>query len=171
MSDSTSESLRKKFTPEEDIQLKELVKIHGAKKWIEIAKSMPGRTGRQCRDRFQNYLSPCLTNGPWNKEDDLLLLQKVQVFGSTWSKIIQYFPGRSPNNVKNRYNIHLARFQSDIEKFKEQNGFCSDKKLNSNISNQNDFSVWDFFKPEEEISSPESYISTDQFFSAFAESF
>lgn len=43
---------RKKFSPEEDEQLKKLVEKMGSKKWGNIAKFMPGRTGRQCRDRY-----------------------------------------------------------------------------------------------------------------------
>lgn len=42
----------KKWTPEEDAKMKELVKIHGLKKWCTIAESLPGRTGKQCRERY-----------------------------------------------------------------------------------------------------------------------
>lgn len=42
----------KKWTPEEDTKMKELVKIHGLKKWCTIAESLPGRTGKQCRERY-----------------------------------------------------------------------------------------------------------------------
>ena len=165
-----SETPRKKFTPEEDARLRELVKQIGAKKWLDIAKSMPGRTGRQCRDRFQNYLSPKLTNGPWSKDDDLQLLRKVKEFGSSWSKIIQFFPGRSTNNVKNRYNIHLAKYNLDVEKFlatqqpQNQNKDPEVPKKAETVSPASadpivDRTVWDFFKYEQN-----SYEMNDEAF-------
>ena len=152
MSVAQSETIRKKFTPEEDNILRDLVKRYGAKKWIEIAKAIPGRTGRQCRDRFQNYLSPSLTNGPWTKEDDLLLLQKVRELGSSWSKIIPHFPGRSPNNIKNRYNIHLSKHINDVDQFKAQNG-----EIITQSSEHSEISFWDTFKPDDELSSPGAF--------------
>lgn len=100
---------RTKFSAAEDELLRKTVQKYGAKKWNTIAQHLPGRTARQCRDRFQNYLSPDLTNGPWSHEEDLLLLEKVDEYGSCWSKINKFFVGRSPNNIKNRYNTHLAK--------------------------------------------------------------
>jgi hypothetical protein len=41
---------------EEDALLRELVKEVGAKKWSVIAESIPGRAGKQCRERWLNHL-------------------------------------------------------------------------------------------------------------------
>ena len=41
---------------EEDALLRELVKQGGAKKWSVIAESIPGRAGKQCRERWLNHL-------------------------------------------------------------------------------------------------------------------
>ena len=45
---------------QEDLKVIELVRIHGAKKWSLIADHLPGRIGKQCRERcvvaFEN---PC----------------------------------------------------------------------------------------------------------------
>lgn len=110
--ESSANLLRMKFSPAEDEILKNAVQKIGARKWSAIASYLPGRTARQCRDRFQNYLKPNLTNGPWSHDEDTLLLQKVKEYGSSWSKISQFFNGRSPNNLKNRYNTHLSKFNS-----------------------------------------------------------
>lgn len=40
------------WTAEEDAKVIELVNIHGAKKWSLIADHLPGRIGKQCRERF-----------------------------------------------------------------------------------------------------------------------
>lgn len=39
------------WTPEEDEKVIELVKIYGPKKWSLIASHLPGRIGKQCRER------------------------------------------------------------------------------------------------------------------------
>ena len=93
-----------KFTAQEDELLKELVQEEGPYKWNKIASKMPGRTAKQCRDRFQNYLNPALLNDKWTQKEDQLLFQKIQEYGKKWKFISQFFPTRSHNNVKNRYN-------------------------------------------------------------------
>ena len=100
---------RKKFRKEEDEKLRELVEQKGSKKWDLIAKEMPGRTGRQCRDRFKNYLVPGFFNGQWSEEEDRLLFKKYIEFGSQWSKITQFFPNRSANSLKNRWNYFVSK--------------------------------------------------------------
>lgn len=104
-----SSSQRRKFTPEEDEKLKRIIAIRGTKKWDDIALLMPGRTGRQCRDRFRNYLDPNLTNGPWTDEEDKILIQKVNEYGQHWNKISVFFKGRSNNNIKNRFNTYISK--------------------------------------------------------------
>lgn len=100
---------RKKFSSEEDNQLKKLIDLYGAKKWDKIASLMPGRTGRQCRDRFTNYLESSLTNGPWTDNEDELLEKKVCEFGLHWNLIVKFFKGRSTNNIKNRWYTYVCK--------------------------------------------------------------
>lgn len=42
-------------------------------KWSEIAASIPGRMGKQCRERWFNHLNPELTKAPWTDEEDGIL--------------------------------------------------------------------------------------------------
>ena len=103
---------RRKFTQVEDQVLKRMIEIHGPHRWDMIAKSIPGRTGRQCRDRYKNYLMSNLSNGPWTQEEDDLLFKKYQEFGSHWSIISKFFKGRSTNNLKNRwYTYHCKQIK------------------------------------------------------------
>ena len=103
------DSKRIKFSQAEDNRLLEQVKIYGPKKWNTIAKALPGRTSRQCRDRFMNYLNGSLVNGPWTTQEDDLLIQKYNECGPQWTVIKRYFMGRSSNNVKNRWYTHLSK--------------------------------------------------------------
>lgn len=42
---------KKPWNDEEDMRVRELVAIHGAKNWPLIADHLPGRVGKQCRER------------------------------------------------------------------------------------------------------------------------
>ncbi|OHT14988.1 hypothetical protein TRFO_42796 [Tritrichomonas foetus] len=105
----SSSNSRKKFSSEEDKHLKELVEKHGAKNWDKIAELMPGRTGRQCRDRYRNYLIPGFFNGQWSQDEDDLLRVKYHEFGPQWAKMTPFFHGRSANSLKNRWNYFVCR--------------------------------------------------------------
>ena len=101
---------RNKFTQQEDERLISLIKENGAKRWKSIARKMSGKTARQCRDRYMNYLREGLGNRPWTDDEDYLLSQKVKEIGTHWSKIVIFFKGRSTNNIKNRwYTFHLKK--------------------------------------------------------------
>lgn len=99
------------FTHEEDLLLRQLVKIHGDDNWLAVARGMIGRSPRQCRERYRSYLKPGVKNGPWTSEEDTLLLQLVQIFHNKWVVIASHFEGRSDSNVKNRWYTH---FQATI---------------------------------------------------------
>lgn len=94
---------KRKFTPEEDARLLEIVEDRGTDDWQLIADLMPGRNVRQVRDRYENYLSPSVKNTPWTAEEDILLLQKLDEYGRMWRRISQYFPNRTDISIKSRY--------------------------------------------------------------------
>jgi hypothetical protein len=108
MQSSFSRGVRKitrlKFTPEEDIRLRELVSIRGPHAWSEVSREMGTRTIRQCRDRWNRYLSVAPGNAPWTAEDDTLLLQMVERVGMRWQTVARSFPGRSDVDVKQRWS-------------------------------------------------------------------
>ena len=97
-----------KFTPEEDKKLISIVDKLGPRKWKLIATFIEGRTARQCRDRYANYLRPNLNFDRWTPEEDSLLIQQYYKFGPKWSKICTMFKGRSSSSLKNRWHSYLA---------------------------------------------------------------
>jgi hypothetical protein len=99
------------FTSDEDRRLAELVAQHGDRLWHEIEKGMPGRSARQCRERWNLYLSPSVSNDSWTVEQDVQLMQLHQLYGSKWTVIAGHFPKRTANNVKNRYKQLFRRSQ------------------------------------------------------------
>jgi hypothetical protein len=104
---------RRKFTVEEDLQLRTLVEQLGAKCWDSVAQFMPGRTARQCRDRYKNYLLDSLVNTLWTPEEDAVVLERYRELGPRWVEIAKTLNGRSGNHVKNRWYRHLARQDCD----------------------------------------------------------
>lgn len=94
---------RAKFSEEEDKKIVATVMLQGPKAWRKIAEKLPGRTARQIRERWMNYLCPDVNHSPWTKEEEELILSKVAELGKQWSKIAKFFPGRTDVTIKNRY--------------------------------------------------------------------
>lgn len=97
------------WTKDED---KLLIKFAGHesnknKNWTEIAEKIPGRTAKQCRERWCFNLDPNIKKESWTVEEDLLLIKKQGVLGNKWAQIAQVLPGRTENAVKTRYKSIL----------------------------------------------------------------
>lgn len=57
------------WSAEDDARVAELVGEIGAKKWSCIAAQLPGRTGKQCRERWHNHLNPDISKVPWTERE------------------------------------------------------------------------------------------------------
>lgn len=101
-SEKYSRIRRYKFTEEEDQRLSQLVSIYGVKSWGTIASMMQGRSSRQCRDRWNHYLSPFANNEEWNSEEDLIIIEQLKLVGKQWTYISSLLAGRTSIAVRNR---------------------------------------------------------------------
>lgn len=99
-----------KFTPEEDAMLKALVEVTGPYHWEAKSSQMPGKSARQCRDRWFNYLDPKLNLDDWTEDEDQRLIDKFLQVGPHWKIIADYLGNRSTNAVRNRL-LKLQRKQ------------------------------------------------------------
>lgn len=59
----------------------------------QIAEHMPGRVGKQCRERYLNHLDPSLRHGPWTEEEEALLLSLHARLKNQWAEIARQIPG------------------------------------------------------------------------------
>ncbi|EJK77044.1 hypothetical protein THAOC_01151, partial [Thalassiosira oceanica] len=77
----------------------------GCPEWSAMACTLPGRKGKQVRERWRNCLDPKLEHGPFTREDDVRLWDGQKVHGRKWAEIAtSVFDGsRSENQVKNRW--------------------------------------------------------------------
>ena len=100
---------RKRFSAEEDRLLKALVDGNRQKSWDQIAREIPGRTARQCRDRYNNYLFKEISGASWKPTEDEIILKMHKEIGPKWSLIAKQLVGRSGNNVKNRWYKFLSK--------------------------------------------------------------
>jgi hypothetical protein len=106
---------KEKVTPEEDALLTGLVYEFATADWHGISERMGGRNPRQCRDRWLNYLSPEVGNGPWTPDEEQLLVDKVHEFGPMWTHIATFFPTRTDINLKSRWKLMQRRLSKGLQ--------------------------------------------------------
>ncbi|KAI9905140.1 hypothetical protein PsorP6_013430 [Peronosclerospora sorghi] len=93
------------WSPHEDELLRRLVATE-QKNWGDVASKIPGRTSKQCRERWHNHLDPQIVRGAYTPEEDRLILEAQARLGNRWSVIAAMLPGRTEDAVKIRWKSH-----------------------------------------------------------------
>mmetsp|Transcript_1079 Transcript_1079/g.1607 ORF Transcript_1079/g.1607 Transcript_1079/m.1607 type:complete len:547 (-) Transcript_1079:1594-3234(-) len=103
------------WSKEEDVLLTRLVKesVTPELRWAEISKGIPGRTAKQCRERWSLNLDPSINKGPWTLAEDEKLLRLHKKLGNRWSELASHVEGRTENMVKGRHKS-LVRAQEKL---------------------------------------------------------
>ncbi|KAL2608482.1 hypothetical protein R1flu_027055 [Riccia fluitans] len=123
----------------EDEKIIELVGWFGdtsRRRWTAIAQYIPGRNGKQCRERWVNHLDPAIRKDPWTQEEDFMVHLAHEKLGNSWAEISKLLPGRqvtfvepspcivpcvpgraiqSQNSIKNRWNTTIKKKLKEIE--------------------------------------------------------
>jgi myb proto-oncogene protein len=121
LDNKSQKSNKKPWSPEEDEMLFRLVQSKGTSwKWYcclitsmlrfnlyfryfdrsRIAEKLNiNRTGKQCRERYNNHLKPEIVKGNWTSEEDRIIIELKEQFGNQWTKIAKRLPGRSGTTI------------------------------------------------------------------------
>lgn len=146
---SSSSLPKNKFFDAEDNKLRNAVHQYGTGNWKLISKFMNGRNARQCKDRWEKYLSPNINWNPFSVEDDIEILRCYNLYGPKWMKISKHFKGRTDISIKSRYLL-LQRHGTTID------------QLQSSLSTPPEAVIVEQKKPEVfmEESDPDTIFST-----------
>jgi hypothetical protein len=69
--------LTKQWSKEEDDAVISFVGCYGPQRWSVMASNLPGRakSGKQCRERWNNQLDPNIKKEGWTDEEDLVIIK------------------------------------------------------------------------------------------------
>lgn len=122
---------KRSWDSESDQLLIEQISRIGPRQWHIIAKNVPGREGKQCRERWVNNLSPLLRETAWSCEEIwIIYIMRVRM-NNTWAMITMGLLGRPDNSIKNFCNGTLGHKRASLEgKLNNYLSICRYKDVN-----------------------------------------
>lgn len=98
--------------------------------WISVADQMKTRNNRQCRDRWHYHLKPDLKHkGDWSYEEDKIIVENQAIYGNHWIRIARLLPGRTENDIKNRWYSAMRTKKKKIADFNNSTSHCLKSEL------------------------------------------
>jgi hypothetical protein len=71
--------------------------------WGKVKNAIPGRTAKQCRERWVNNLNPEISREQWTRLEDATIMRLFPEMPQKWAAIAKHIPGRTENAVKIRH--------------------------------------------------------------------
>jgi hypothetical protein len=109
-------ALARHWTPAEDAALAQQVgadppgKGRRSKRcWTEVAAGVPGRDGKQCRERWRNHVNPAINKSRFSAAELAHVQKRHAEIGPKWARIATELSFRTDSQVKNAFNANRAR--------------------------------------------------------------
>jgi hypothetical protein len=102
------------WTADEDELLKDSVQTHEGKDWAAIAALVPGRSKKQCYNKWHQVLLPSSyqsngLTGTWTEDEDIKLKDAVEKYGGkNWGAIAALVPDRTESQCYSRWHTYHA---------------------------------------------------------------
>ncbi|RKO99622.1 hypothetical protein CXG81DRAFT_1732, partial [Caulochytrium protostelioides] len=88
------------WTADEDAALVRAVAQHGRGRWAAVARDVPRRTDRQCRERYESMLAPEVNRTPITPAEATQIADLVAQLGRRWSLIAETLGNRSDRQIR-----------------------------------------------------------------------
>ncbi|KIY45835.1 hypothetical protein FISHEDRAFT_48202, partial [Fistulina hepatica ATCC 64428] len=97
------------FSDAADLALANVVATYGTDNWAAVARLVSeDATAFQCYGRYWRT-SNKLSHDRWTEDEDLRLAEAVQAFGNSWIEVAKVMPGRSHEQVRDRWAVRRLR--------------------------------------------------------------
>lgn len=104
---STAGRQRRAWTAHEDELLRNAVNKATLQSrglvWRELAKSVPGRTNKDCRRRWWNSLAGLTSKGQWSESEDERMLAAFAKYGPQWTLVAAAVGTRHPDQCSSHW--------------------------------------------------------------------
>ena len=99
------------WSQQEDDLLLGWVRYNGPRDWVRCSKKIPGRSGKQCRERWKNSLDPEVKKGNWTIQEQFIIFEMMRNDFHSWTAIAARLNGRTENSIKNYFYSSIRRLR------------------------------------------------------------